>query len=139
MGNRRYCGFIQFVERTEITAKDGNEYTEKTLSVDVSSDFEKTGNPYYSYGFPASLYDAPCCNLGNCDKLIWRAYTFLTDMPSRMNENCLSFLMGFSWGYVEDGKGVCGLLDFEILPKTEWKRFCNFLSEKYPELKIENG
>ena len=44
-------------------------------------------------------------------------YTYLVDLPSRMNNNQLYFLTGFSWGYTEDKNGNVQLFDLEILSK----------------------
>lgn len=112
-GYKRYCGFIQVIERVE----DGKD---KKVSVDTDHDFHEIGNPYFSYGYPASLYDAPCMNLGTCSELIWKAYTYLVDMPTRMNGNKLKFIAGFSWGYTENIDGIQSLLDFELLTESHF-------------------
>ena len=58
--------------------------------------------------------------LGGSEKLDWRAYTYLIDLPSRMNENQLVFFAGFSWGCIEDKNGNVQLLDFKILSEDKW-------------------
>ena len=76
-------------------------------AVDVHPIFEKLGVPFFAIGFPAEIYDAPCDNLGNLGKLEWIADTFLVTMPSRINNNSISRITGFRWGYSEydlDGK-----------------------------------
>ena len=91
-GYKRYCGFIQFVQRVE----HRNECENRTkLFLDVDDYFNQTRNPYFSYGYPASLFDAPCKNLGNCDRLTWTAFTYLVDMPTRMNHNELKYIKVF--------------------------------------------
>lgn len=131
-GYKRYCGFIQLVQRTEII--NGAENAKKILSFDVGDYFRTIGNPYFSYGYPATLYDAPCSNLGDCDKLIWKAYTYLIDLPTRMNRNKLTYLTGFSWGYIEDISGPLGLLDLKLLSDTDWQKHFDFIIGKYPSL-----
>ncbi len=134
-GYKRYCGFIQLIQRIEITnGTDGTENTRQALSLDVADYFSTIGNPYFSYGYPATLYDAPCNNLGNCDRLIWKAHTYLVDLPTRMNGNKLVYLTGFSWGYIEDIHGPLGLLDFEHLSESAWQKHYDFIIGKYPDL-----
>ena len=115
-GYRRSCGFIQFVERIE------NHGENRELSIDVSDDNLEKGNPYFAYGYPAEIFDAPCCNLAGCRHLKWTAYTYLVDLPSRMNGNKLKFLGGYSWGYEEDENGPQRLLPLEILTENDWEK-----------------
>ena len=115
-GYRRSCGFIQFVERIE------NYGENRELSIDVSDDNLEKGNPYFAYGYPAEIFDAPCCNLAGCRHLKWTAYTYLVDLPSRMNSNKLKFLGGYSWGYEEDENGPQRLLPLEILTENDWEK-----------------
>ena len=112
-GYRRSCGFIQFVERIE------NYGENRELSIDVSDENLEKGNPYFAYGYPAEIFDAPCCNLAGCRHLKWTAYTYLVDLPSRMNSNKLKFLGGYSWGYEEDENGPQRLLPLEILTEND--------------------
>lgn len=74
----------------------------------------------FAYGYPAEFFDAPCWNLNNNAKFVWRAYTYLVDIPSRMNNNNLLLLAGFSWGYMENMKGEVQLLTFEELSESDW-------------------
>ena len=115
-GYRRSCGFIQFVERIE------NYGENRELSIDVSDENLGKGNPYFAYGYPAEIFDAPCCNLAGCRHLKWTAYTYLVDLPSRMNGNKLKFLGGYSWGYEEDENGPQRLLPLEILTENDWEK-----------------
>lgn len=55
-GYKRYCGFIQFVQRVEHKSGIKNA---STMFIDVDEYSNTIGNPYFSYGYPASLYDAP--------------------------------------------------------------------------------
>lgn len=73
-------------------------------------------------GYPAEIFDAPCCNLAGCRHLKWTAYTYLVDLPSRMNGNKLKFLGGYSWGYEEDENGPQRLLPLEILTENDWEK-----------------
>lgn len=73
-------------------------------------------------GYPAEIFDAPCWNLAGCRHLKWTAYTYLVDLPSRMNGNKLKFLGGYSWGYEEDENGPQRLLPLEILTENDWEK-----------------
>ena len=52
----------------------------------------------------------------------WTAYTYLVDLPSRINSNKLKFLGGYSWGYEEDENGPQRLLPLEILTENDWEK-----------------
>ena len=102
----------------------------------IPDDFRSMGNPYFSYGYPASLFDAPCYNLGNCDELTWKAFTYLVDMPTRMNKNQLEYITGFSWGYTENKNGCTGLLDFERLTEEHFAKHKQFINDQYPKFTV---
>ena len=95
--------------------------------LDVPDDLREKGMPYFTYGYPAELFDAPCRNLRNSKKLIWRAYTYLVDIPTRINGNRLSCLAGFSWGYTENILSEVTLLDFQLLDQKDWKMHRHYL------------
>ena len=122
-GYRRYCGFIQFIERTETR---GDEVT-RALSVDVTPEFAEARIPYFSYGYPASLFDAPCRNLRRCDRLKWTAFTYLVEMPTRMNGDQIRYLAGFSWGYTEDQSGPKEIQKLSLLPQESFAKHYEFL------------
>lgn len=122
-GYRRYCGFVQLIERTE-TRKGA---VRRELSVDVTPDFAEARIPYFSYGYPASLFDAPCRNLRHCDRLKWTAYTYLVEMPTRMNDFAIRYLAGLSWGYTEDPGGVTEVQELVFLKKERFEEHRAFL------------
>lgn len=119
-GYERYCGWIQVIERREYSAVDMECPDNISFELDVADEMREAGIPYFAYGYPAEFFDAPCMNLNGSEKLKWRAYTYLVDMPLRRNGNKMGFLAGFSWGYVEDINGNVGLLDFKVLGEDEW-------------------
>ena len=125
-GYERYCGFIQIMRWEEINTVDGEE----RVNVRYELDCPDTIRPYFCIGYPAELFDAPCCNLGNNEKLIWTAYTYLVDPPTRMNDNQLTFLAGFSWGYTESIDGVEGILDFKVLHEDAWKAHRQYIDNE---------
>lgn len=135
-GYNRYCGFIQLIERQEYRTVDGKEIHTIDLTIDGIEEMLKAGNPYFCYGYPAEIFDAPCKNLGNCDRLIWKAYTYLVDMPTRINNNKLSYLTGFSWGYEENKSGPQNMLDLEILNHEQWVSHSRIICGICPEIKM---
>lgn len=128
-GYERYCGWIQVIERRDYADMDAEKPASVSLELDISEEMRKHKIPYFAYGYPAELFDAPCKNLGNSEKLDWRAYTYLVDLPSGMNNNQLVFLAGFSWGYSENKDGDIQLFDFAVLSEDNWLEH-----QKYPLL-----
>lgn len=120
-GYERYCGWIQIIERKDYFSVYMEQPTSISFELDVADEMRIHKCPYFAYGYPAEFFDAPCMNLNNSEKLDWRAYTYLVDMPSRRNGNQIGFLAGFSWGYMEDINGNVQLLDFMILHEDEWR------------------
>lgn len=116
-GYERYCGWIQIIRKEEYNTVNQKENVTTTYEIDFCAQTK----PYFCIGFPAELFDAPCKNLGTNEKLIWTAYTYLVDPPSRMNDNQMTFLAGFSWGYTESVNGAENILDFNILGENDWK------------------
>lgn len=129
-GYRRYCGWIQLLRRIEVA--DGEQ--SETYQLDVTEDMRAIGLPYFAFGYPAQLYDAPCMNLQGSTSLHWTAYTYLVDIPTRMNGGQLSFLAGFTWGYTEDQTGVTGMLPFAALTQTDWERHLPYVKAECPIL-----
>ncbi|MCH5249961.1 MAG: hypothetical protein J1E98_08505 [Lachnospiraceae bacterium] len=119
-GYERYCGFIQVIKREEYPSINDEVPAKVVYELDASEEMQEHKWPYFAYGYPAEFFDAPCHNLNNNEKILWRAYTYLVDIPSRMNNNQLLFLAGFSWGYIENIKGEVQLLDFEELSENDW-------------------
>ncbi|MGI6018899.1 MAG: hypothetical protein ACOX8M_08930 [Marvinbryantia sp.] len=132
MGYRRTCAIIQLIERIEIQ-EDGKENT--NLSIDSRDCSMENCNPYFAYGYPVEIFDAPCWNLGDCNILKWKAYTYLVDMPSRMNNNKIKFLAGFSWGYIEDKNGPQEIFPFEVLEKKLFEQQIETVSSLYISIK----
>ena len=117
-GYERYCGWIQVICREDI--RGGGEQARISYELDVPEDLQAHGLPYFAIGYPPELFDAPCRNLRDSERLIWQAYPFLVDLPSRINGHRLGFLAGFSWGYTEDDRGGVSLLDFRQLSEADW-------------------
>ena len=90
------------------------------------------GIPFSSYGYPAEKYDAPVNSYGLGNDLIWTAKSFLVDMPSFVNNDSISFLAGFSWGYIErssdNGRNI-EIVPIEAIEQNEWLEEVSFLKE----------
>ena len=119
-GYERYCGFIQFIRREEYADISAETPARVSYDIDITEDMRARKFPYFALGYPPELFDAPCRNLQGAEKLVWRAYTYLVDVPSRINDNRLTCLAGFSWGYTENSRGEVSLLDFSLLTKKDW-------------------
>ncbi|MCL1849432.1 MAG: hypothetical protein FWF83_07165 [Clostridiales bacterium] len=135
-GYRRYCGWIQLIEREYYSHNSLNEPDECGLSIDAP---DPEASVFFAFGYPAEIFDAPCYNLGSNSKGIWTAYTYLVDMPSRMNEGILSLLTGFQWGYHEElseGKLVVELQDLKVIDETQRKAHVDFLSGALPKIRF---
>ncbi len=116
-----HCRYYQTVSDTVPTASD------------ACIDF---GNPFFAYGYPSEIYDAPANNLGSYAKMEWVADTFLVPFPARWNNHTISFLCGFRWGYddeLEDGRHRVRLHDLQVLDKNAWAGVLPLLREKCPE------
>lgn len=117
-GYRRYCGIVQVIERLD-KFEDG--HVERSLNFDVPERDDGQLIPYFAYGYPPEIYDAPCCNLRASESLEWRAYTYLVDMPTnRLSDFKLTFLGGYCWGYREDKNGATGILPLYALDEMKF-------------------
>ena len=128
-GYERFCGWIQIIKREEYNTINNKQILNVTYDLDVSEEMRRHGLPYFAFGYPAELFDAPCNNLNGNEKVVWTAYTYLVDFPSRMNNGHLLFLAGFSWGYTEDVNGDVQLLEFKLLSERDWEEH-----RKYAEI-----
>lgn len=117
----RYCGFIQTV--TIKTAETSLKI------VDVSAAMAEKGIPFFCYGYPAQLYDAPVNNYGMGKELTWQANTYLVDMPSFANGDRITYLAGFSWGYKESENKI-ERQPFALLPLSVWQEETAFLTKR---------
>ena len=117
-GYERFCGWIQVIRREDFRGEEAE--AQVSYELDVPEDLRGQGLPWFAVGYPPELFDAPCRNLRDSTKLLWRASTFLVDVPSRINGHRLGLLAGFSWGYSENDRGEVSLLDFRQLTENDW-------------------
>ena len=120
----RYSGFIQVIT---IEHAGGN-----AKMIDVTPAMQEAGLPFFAYGYPPEIYDAPVNNYGLGKEIKWFAKTFLVDMPSYVNNNTISFLAGFQWGYIDSEKGTENI-PIEIIERDSWTQETSFLKENCPK------
>ena len=131
-GYRRYCGWIQLVERAYFSSDSLTSPDRHELSIDTNEE-----GLYIAFGSPAELYDAPCYNLNGNVKGKWTAYSYLVDIPSRMNDHKLSFLAGIKWGYTESiaNKNLeVHMLELSELDIAKWNEHVPFIGSIHPEI-----
>lgn len=125
--------WIQIITRREFAAVEADEPAAIVASVDVNDTLDELGVPFFGMGYPAEIYDAPCNNLGYCAKLDWLADTFLVTMPSRINDNTISPLAGFRWGYTEydlDGQRHVEIHPLVVTEISQWQHHLPLLRSK---------
>jgi len=61
--------WIQIITRREYVTVDSEQPVRIITSVDVNDTLYDQGVPFFGMGFPAEIFDAPCCNLGEAGKL----------------------------------------------------------------------
>ncbi|MGL4336603.1 MAG: hypothetical protein ACRCST_06895 [Turicibacter sp.] len=91
-GDRRLCGWIQILELEYF--KTENSVIPDSVKTEVDC-LENISAPFFSYGYPAQLYD------GDQYKLNWKARTYLVTVPEPSNNETISLTSGFQWGYTE--------------------------------------
>lgn len=130
------CAWIQIVTRREFAAQDAMEPVKIKPSVDTHPTLAESGIPFFAFGFPAEIFDAPCNNLNGLAKLDWIADTFLVTMPNRTNGYLISCLAGFRWGYTEydlDGNRHVEICPLEITTPAAWKQHLFLLQSQFPK------
>ncbi len=95
------CAWIQIVTRREFGSLDAVEPVKVEPGVDTHPTLAELGVPFFSFGFPSEIFDAPCNNLNGLARLEWVADTFLVTLPSRANGDTISRVASFRWGYIE--------------------------------------
>jgi len=63
------CAWIQVVTRLEFDCQGAIEPANIVPSVDTHPTNANLGVPFFAFGFPAEIYDAPCNNLNGLAKL----------------------------------------------------------------------
>ena len=116
--------WIQVITRQEFDIADSEKPDRINTSVDVNDTLYDLGVPFFAMGFPAEIFDAPCCNLGEAGKLTWIADTFFVTMPSRINDHTIQRVAGYQWGYIEydqDEKRPVEILPLKVTDESQWQ------------------
>jgi hypothetical protein len=100
-GFSRYCGWIQVVQMEFYSDANSEDPDDTYYEVDTTPAMKQKGLPFCAFGYPADFFDAPCNNYYEGAKMVWKANTFLVSMPSYINNESISFLAGFEWGFKE--------------------------------------
>ncbi|MBQ1786251.1 MAG: hypothetical protein II005_05945 [Turicibacter sp.] len=139
-GYYKSSGWIQIINNKYYSSLEDTLPCKISCEVDIDDTMRKLKVPFFSYGFPAEIYDAPCNNLGDYSKSIWTAETFLVTYPSRINDNTISYILGFKWGYEEwsdGGERHVRMLPFEIISSSEWEYRLPMLRKDFDSLKFK--
>lgn len=133
-GYWRYCGWIQLISMAFYSELSSEHPDDVYYDVDVMPQMKQNGLPFFAYGYPAVIYDAPCNNFFNGAKLIWSAETYLIHMPSYVNNNTISYMAGFRWGYKEsnsaDGKTI-DMMPIELIDRASWEKHFELFDRAY--------
>ncbi|MGE5551153.1 MAG: hypothetical protein ACM3ZC_11590, partial [Bacteroidota bacterium] len=68
-------------------------------------------------------------------RLEWIADTFLVTLPSRINDDTISYLLGFRWGYEESrdkGNHQVKVLPLEVTNHMMWTKHLPLLRGEFP-------
>lgn len=133
-GYNRVCAWIQVITQKYFSSPEHSIPCKVSSTVDISDEMRKFKQPFFAYGYPAELYDAPCNNLGDYSKLEWVAESFLVSYPCASNNDTISYLLGFKWGYKEwdnDGERKVEILPLEILDIFSWNKHLEMLKNDF--------
>ncbi len=134
LGYSRYCGWIQVLRMEFYSDKDKNKPDDIHYDVDVTPVMKENRVPFFAFGYPAVLFDAPCNNFFDGPKLVWKADTYLIDMPSYINNNSISYLAGFRWGYTEynsEGKKRIDIAPLEPIDRASWEQHFEMFGREF--------
>jgi len=136
------CAWIQIVTRREFVSLEAVEPAAIAPSVDTHPTLAELGVPFFAFGFPAEIFDAPCNNLNGLAKLDWVADTFLVTLPSRANDYTISRVAGFRWGYIEydlAGKRQVEISPLSVTGPAVWNQHLSLLRNRFPEWRYDES
>lgn len=138
-GYSNSSAWIQIITDIYYSSLEDEVPSEILSEVDISDNMRKLGVPFFAFGYPSEIYDAPCNNLGNFARLKWIADTFLVTQPSRINNNMISYVIGFRWGYEEweaEEKHNVKILPLEIIDCSVWDEHLIKIRTEFPDWKF---
>lgn len=125
-GYRTASAFVQWID-TERRRADAVTARE----LDTSAVLRDQEVPFFSYGYPANIYDAPAQNMQDAAWMSWIATTWFVTMPARWTNQEVRPLLGFQWGYEEDHANV-NTMPLRHLAGEAWNRSLNWLRSSSP-------
>ncbi len=126
-GYRSMFGWVQLVRSTD------NDSAGRNFEIDPFALFGDAPSPFCWYGQHPVLFDAP--SRPERRPLDWVAHSFLATTPL---DEVMSTgrrvvpLIGFSWGFTDDGSSRVTLHDLVILGDGEWTAHLDLLRTTYP-------
>lgn len=132
-GYRTATAFIQWIDTIRIDSA-GNRTEDREL--DLTAEFAHRGIPFFAWGYPASLYDAPAHNMNGASWMRWRATTWFVTIPARWTAFQVRPLVGFQWGYEEGTTGL-GLLPLVDATDSLWEADRQWLAEQCPAFRFD--
>lgn len=134
-GYKRYCGWIQILKLEYLNS---NASVKPDKVIKVVDCCPSINTPFFAYGYPAEIYDAPCNNLEDSYRLKWEAHTYLVTTPSSVNDNTISFLAGFKWGYdewnEENNERKIEIYSLSKIKESQWQEDIEILRRDFPYL-----
>lgn len=126
-GYRTASAFIQWID-----TRRGRRDPVETRELDRSGVFGDIGMPFFSYGYPANLYDAPAHNMHGAEWMSWVATTWFVTMPARWTDHEVRPILGFQWGYEDDETGVT-TMPLRHLTNSSWNDSLRWLQRESPK------
>ena len=136
------CAWIQIVTRREYASLEAVEPVDVVPSVDTHPTLAEAGVPFFAFGFPAEIFDAPCNNLNGLARLDWVADTFLVTLPSRANGHSIFRLAGFRWGHCEydlAGKRQVEISPLVVTDSSAWQQHLPLLRTQFGKWQYEES
>jgi len=120
---RNLVAFIQTTTSKYFDQVDDMVVAMNEKAVDIPPFLREKGFPFYAFGYPSEIFSARFSDLRAFSKLSREINTFLVTFPNPANDNTVSCLAAFSWGFVEwrdKGKHLVKLLPFKKLDFEYW-------------------
>lgn len=131
------CAWVQVITSEFYSSESEDKPVKIVVEIDSCETMKKIGMPFFAHGYPAQIYDAPCKNIRNYDKLKWTAETFLVTYPSRINNDTITYLAGYRWGYIENAKDEVNMSPIEVIDISVWEKHIPLLGQDCKEFNFK--
>lgn len=121
-GYKALFGWVQLVQAQDFGAG--------RFALDPLRFFEGTSAPHCFYGICPTLFDAP--SRDKRYELDWTAHSFLAPIDLFESDPEVRPLLGFSWGFDIDLRGVLTVKLTQPLAASEWAHHVPYLAERFP-------